>query len=584
MSFKKWLTTIFLTTLLLMISVGTAAGVEYYYDGAYHEYTGNIFKLKVNDVLLEPAMPPIVFSDYSVVPARAVFQDGLGADVQWDGPTQKVTVTMGTTKLIMTINKTLASINGEWVTMPIAPKIINDYTMIPARFVAENLGMQVDFDGTTDTISIMSEKKEVVKVTKVTYRKRNEKEGLLTLVTDKTSPDFSAFVLEEPTRLVLDVTDGMFSPMPSAIEVGTANLIQIRFGQQNEAARVVVDLTENLGYKIKTQGKNILLSIVLDPDASGTTTTEPSASPTPATPSASPEPEASDLFKQITYGYEGGRDYIKIGVDMGTPTKSGKEINIPIYGSLPQEEAEKDVIGFFGKKMIYTPNLNEDSGTLTVVLKTTETEMYVQGSEVRLTSVHKALPRSVMLDAGHGGLDGGAVAYYEDGSIKAKEKDFNLDIALRAQQLLEAQGVDVHMIRTEDVYVDFLRVGGIANDAGTSLFVSIHTNSTIMEQPNGIETYGYLEAGSVSNGMTSQRLSEILLEELIEETGANNRGVKEGKELAVINSTKMPATLIEIGFISNPEECEKMMTEEYRQKLAQAVCDGVLRAFLEMEI
>ncbi|MBQ9914906.1 MAG: N-acetylmuramoyl-L-alanine amidase, partial [Clostridia bacterium] len=204
--------------------------------------------------------------------------------------------------------------------------------------------------------------------------------------------------------------------------------------------------------------------------------------------------------------------------------------------------------------------------------------------EVRLISTHKALKRSVMLDAGHGGVDGGAVSYHEDGSIKAKEKDFNLDVALRAQKLLEAEGVDVHMIRTEDVYVDFLRVGGIANDAGTSLFVSVHTNSATVPTAHGIETYGYLDAGTVSNGMTSKRLSEILLEELIEETGAHERGVKDGKTLAVINSTKMPATLIEIGFISNEEECEKMMTEEYRQKLAQAICDGILAAFDEMDI
>jgi len=74
------------------------------------------------------------------------------------------------------------------------------------------------------------------------------------------------------------------------------------------------------------------------------------------------------------------------------------------------------------------------------------------------------------------------------------------------------------------------------------------------------------------------------LEELIEGTGAHSRGVKDGRSLAVINSTKMPASLIEIGFISNPEECEKMMTESYRQTLAEAVCDAVLRAFEEMDI
>ncbi|MBQ4517177.1 MAG: N-acetylmuramoyl-L-alanine amidase [Clostridia bacterium] len=586
MSIKKRLTIFFMTALLLLGMTVSTAAVEFFYDGAYHEYKGNIFKLEVNGKLLNPPMPPIVFNDYSVVPARAVFQDGLGATVEWDADSRQVTVKMGTKRLLMTIDKTLVNVTGQWYTMPIAPKIINDYTMIPARFVAEHLGMDVEFDSKTDTVIIKEKPKTPVAtptpkpsakpsaspgttiqgdvmVNKVTYQLKDETEGLLTIATDTRNPDYSAFVLENPTRLVVDVEGGMFVNKPSPITMDTGNVTQIRFGQQETAARTVIDLTENLGYEAKVQGKNILVSIAIDPDA---------------------KPRISDIFKEVTYGYEGGRDYIRFDVEMGTPKKQGSVITVPIKGLLPEETAETNVIGFFGRKMTYTPGSDDENGIITIELKSSEAEMYVQGNEIRLKSVHKALPRSVMLDAGHGGQDAGAVAYNEDGTIKAKEKDFNLDVALRAQKLLEAEGVEVHMIRTEDVYVDFLRVGSIANDAGTSLFVSIHTNSATMETPNGIETFGYLEAGSVSNGMTGERLSQILLDNLIEQTGAYSRGVKEGKSLAVINSTKMPATLIEIGFISNAEECEKMMTEEYRQKLAQAVCDGVLQAFEEMDI
>lgn len=585
MSIKKSLTVFFMTALLLLGTAISTAAVEYFYDGAYHEYKGNIFKLEVNGKLLNPAMPPIVFNDYSVVPARAVFQDGLGATVEWDAATRQVTVKMGTKRLSMTIDKTLVNVTGQWYTMPIAPKIINDYTMIPARFVAEKLGMLVEFDSKTDTIIIKEKPKATptpqstakpsaspnvgsaiqgsVVVNKVTYREKSETEGLLTVSTDTTNPKYSAFILENPLRLVVDVEGGVFANKPSVVTMDKGNVTQVRFGQQETAARTVIDLTENLGYKASVQGKNILVSIVVDPEAT---------------------PKIQDIFKEVTYGYEGGRDYIKFDVEMGTPKKQSNIITVPIKGLLPEESAEKNMVGFFGKKIKYTPGADEENGTITIELKSSEADIYVQGNEIRLKSIHKALPRSVMLDAGHGGQDAGAVAYNEDGSIKAMEKDFNLDVALRAQKLLEAAGVEVHMIRTEDVYVDFLRVGGIANDAGTSLFVSIHTNSATMETPNGIETFGYLEAGSVSNGMTGERFSQILLNNLLKQTGAYDRGVKEGKTLAVINSTKMPATLVEIGFISNPEECEKMMTEEYRQKLAQAVCDGVLEAFEEMEI
>ena len=84
------------------------------------------------------------------------------------------------------------------------------------------------------------------------------------------------------------------------------------------------------------------------------------------------------------------------------------------------------------------------------------------------------------------------------------------------------------------------------------------------------------------NGMTSEKLSQNILEELIAATGANDRGVKDGKNLAVIRTTQMPATLVELGFITNPEEREKMMTDSYREILAEAITKGILKSLEEM--
>ena len=587
----KWVLTFFFAFLLLLTVTCSAASVRrFYYDGAFHEYTGNIFKLKVNDVYLSPPIPPIIFSDYSVVPARAVFQDGLGAEVSWDGVKQKVTITMDDTTLILTINDNTALLNGQKVTMPIPAKIINDYTVIPARFVGEHLNMDVGFDSDSGTILLNSrETKKVVKVTGTSFSSKSKTEGVLTISTDADNPKYNAFLLKDPLRLVVDVTDGVYVKKPATIAVNKGNLEQIRFGQQEDSARVVVDLTKNLGYSVKMNQGKIVVTITIDPYiASEPEEEEPETKP--IEPEEEPEEEEPELevpqpsfIEYITYSYKDGKDTIRFNASIGTPVKSGSSITVPVYDDLSEVKGEKAVTGHFGKRVSYEPAAGK-GGTVTITLKSSDTVMSVNGKTIVLSSVHKDLPRSVTLDAGHGGADGGAVAYHEDGTIKAKEKDFNLDIALRAQTLLEAEGVSVHMIRTEDVYVDYQRVGGIANKAESTLFVSIHTNSATTSQAHGIETFGYLEAGSVSNGMTSERLSELLLEELIEKTGAHERGVKDGKSLAVINSTAMPATLIEIGFISNEEECEKMMTEAYRQKLAQAVCDAVLRAFEEMEI
>lgn len=591
----KWIPALVLVLLSFAITVCSAAGSRrFYYDGAFHEYTGNVYKLKVNNVLLSPPVPPIIFSDYSVVPARAVFQDGLGAKVAWDSVNQKVTVSMDDVTLILKINDTTAYINGEKVTMPIPAKIINDYTVIPARFVAEHLNMKVDFDEASGTILLSrSDIKEKVSVTDAVYSNKSKTEGVLTLTTKSTNPKYNAFILTDPLRLVVDVTDGTYVKMPSTISVKKGNLEQIRFGQQEESARVVIDLTKNLGYTVKTNQNKVVITIKLDPSLESevedeeivvTKPKDPVEKPDEEKPVEDEKPQEPSFAEYVTYSYKDAKDTIRVNASIGTPVKNGNVITIPVRDSLSSVSGEKAVTGYFGKKMSYTPATTGKGGTLSITLKSSDTVMNVSGKTIVLSSVYKDLPRSVMLDAGHGGADGGAIAYNEDGTIKAKEKDFNLDVVLRAKELLEAQGVTVYTIRTEDVYVDYLKVGGIANKTDSTLFVSVHTNSATTAQAHGIETFGYLNAGSVSNGMTGEKLSEILLEELIKKTGAYSRGVKDGKTLAVINSTQMPATLIEIGFISNEEECNKMMTEEYRQTLAEAVCDAVLAAFDVMEI
>ncbi|MCL2572206.1 MAG: N-acetylmuramoyl-L-alanine amidase [Defluviitaleaceae bacterium] len=90
-------------------------------------------------------MPPIIQQDRTLVPARAVFQTGLGAEVEWQGATRTVNITYGETHISLTIGSRIITVNGHHSEMPIPAQIINDNTMIPLRAVAENLGFEVDF-------------------------------------------------------------------------------------------------------------------------------------------------------------------------------------------------------------------------------------------------------------------------------------------------------------------------------------------------------------------------------------------------------------------------------------------------------
>ncbi len=97
--------------------------------------------------------PALIKNDFTLTPARFV-AESLGADVAWDGIERKVTITKGDTVIELVIDNPVARVNGQEVTLDVAPCIINDFTYTPARFVAENLGCDVEWDGANRTVLI----------------------------------------------------------------------------------------------------------------------------------------------------------------------------------------------------------------------------------------------------------------------------------------------------------------------------------------------------------------------------------------------------------------------------------------------
>lgn len=169
----------------------------------------------------------------------------------------------------------------------------------------------------------------------------------------------------------------------------------------------------------------------------------------------------------------------------------------------------------------------------------------------------------IVLDAGHGGKDPGAV----NGSHQ--EKVYALDIVKRLGKILSGRGVNVLYTREDDTYPTLRDRTDYANEVNADYFISIHLNSAANSTAKGIETLIY------GNGGNAEALAEKVQASLINATDAINRGVKVRTNLAVLKNTNMPAILVETGFISNPEEVKKLATEQYREILAKAIADGV---------
>lgn len=169
---------------------------------------------------------------------------------------------------------------------------------------------------------------------------------------------------------------------------------------------------------------------------------------------------------------------------------------------------------------------------------------------------------TVMLDAGHGGWHNGA-------SFEGRlEKDDALNLTLAIGRVLEDNGIRVLYTRTEDIYKSPGERAREANASGVDYFVSIHRNSSpIPGQYSGIESLVYNLGGE------AERMAENINRNL-EEVGFINHGINERPRLVVLNSTQMPAVLVEVGFINTP--ADNYLFDTRFDEIAQAIAGGIL--------
>ncbi|MFA7461420.1 MAG: N-acetylmuramoyl-L-alanine amidase, partial [Trueperaceae bacterium] len=211
----------------------------------------------------------------------------------------------------------------------------------------------------------------------------------------------------------------------------------------------------------------------------------------------------------------------------------------------------------------------------------------------------------IVIDAGHGGRDPGANSSY------ATEKYVVLSVALKLKTLLEREGIEVILTRSDDTFLS-LQERSLFSSSDRNLFISIHANSVSSAGPAGIETWVFGEplnpsllerairengGGAEGQALTEEArqaasslaadilreaqlnysltLAETVQRNLVAATGANDRGVRQNL-FYVIRHARIPAILVELGFVSNPDEGRKLASDAYQQTLAQALADGVL--------
>lgn len=235
------------------------------------------------------------------------------------------------------------------------------------------------------------------------------------------------------------------------------------------------------------------------------------------------------------------------------------------------------------------------------------------GVPPRLAPVPSLHLKTIVLDAGHGGHDPGAI-----GRTGLREKSVTLDIAVRLKDLLENDGFHVLMTRDSDRFVSLSRRAEFANEEEGDLFVSIHANASRRRSISGYEVYTLSEAtddyARALEAAENTSLPEEVGQSVPLETGtivwdllytehrarslelaaavcgglkntklhSQNRGVKSAR-FAVLKGSRMPAVLVEVGFITHPQEEARLKTTGYRQAIAEGIESGILNFRSEID-
>ena len=300
------------------------------------------------------------------------------------------------------------------------------------------------------------------------------------------------------------------------------------------------------------------------------------------------------------------------------PRQLGRDSQITIFGAghrlrskvFAVESPDRIVVDLFPREELELNSRQTDTVTQTTSGRAGHQKSIARDDDLAEPSgalPPKHLVKTVVIDPGHGGRDPGAI-----GQSGVKEKDITLDIGLRLQRLIEETlGMKVIMTRTEDVFVPLEKRTKIANQHRADFFISLHVNAAPRSLAVGVETYFLsrepsdlgAKASAVREntalnlegvGQDAQRglkgvlwdltqtfyvresseLAELLLNELGQSLRVDNRGVKSAPFFVLIGAA-MPSVLVEVAFITNPQEEQKLSQEAYRQQVAEALLAGI---------
>ena len=237
--------------------------------------------------------------------------------------------------------------------------------------------------------------------------------------------------------------------------------------------------------------------------------------------------------------------------------------------------------------------------TQATTIPTTQATTMPTTQATTVPTTRPAAKKLVVIDAGHHAVGNFQKEPVGPGSTEMKNKvaggtrgvatglaeyELNLSVALKLQAILEDRGYEVVMIRTtHDVNISNAERSVMANELGADVFIRIHANGSSDPGVNGVVTICQTKSNPYNGELhdESYLLSQLVLDETVAATGAKRLYIWETDTMTGINWCQVPVTIVEMGFMSNAEEDRRMATDEYQDKLAVGMANGIDRYFAQ---
>jgi N-acetylmuramoyl-L-alanine amidase len=545
---KSYLAVMLAVTALFSLAFSSPAPGDTLQVGDYFQ-PGEVSLIKEGDELLAPCLLGLQHQGYSFV--------SKGHSLLLITPAGKeISLLMGAKQ---------AAIGKETVTLKAAPRYLSQRAFLPVNSLAGPLGLEVSWQEKTRQLRLRP---------KLTLFKVEDKGDTIKLLLGGQVPlAYDVNNLVDPARAVIDISNLVLSEGTLHLEVASSVLLGVRAAAQSTEApglRIVLDLSQPAPSTVTASDHGCTLEVSL-----------------PKKPQALAPPKA--ILKSIEFTRNSPK-LATITLNLSAPVTADSELRkaentlvVRLFGAARQVENPpkiKDPL----VSSIALRSLGPAGEVQEIVVKLKKEARYLlnaEGTKVRVLLGDFSLADiKIVIDPGHGGCMSGAT-----GRSGLMEKDVNLDIAKKLEALLQQAGANPTLTRSDDCELRPIAVvngkslledrrsevktrAELANQLGADLLVSIHCNANPKGNRSGTEVYYY--------SPRSQGLARSLQEELLKTLGRADGGIHV-RDFWVLATANMPAVLVEVAYIDNPEEEKLLATEDFRALAAKGILLGLSR-------